>query len=252
MADVISMSPEIIEATWSAPRRVRALCTTRLGGCSDDPFDSFNLASHVGDDARKLARNRKILRKSLNLPSEPSWLEQTHGTHVVNLDQDKLRRADAAITRRTGTVAVVMIADCLPILLCNRAGTEVAAVHAGWRGLINGVIQAAVEQMESPSNQLLAWIGPAISQACYEVGEEVRSQFLARYPRAEAHFVANRAGHWLCDLPGLAADILGQLCVAEIQRADYCSYTDEALLFSYRRNSPTGRMASLIWIDPDA
>ena len=246
------MSFEIIEATWNAPRRVRAVCTTRHGGCSSDPFESFNLASHVGDEVTRLAENRKFLRRRLNLPGEPCWLKQTHGTHVVNLDQDKKRRADAAITRRSGTIAVVLTADCLPILLCNRAGTEVAAVHAGWRGLVDGVIQATVDQMESPTNQLLAWIGPAISQHCFEVGEEVRNQFLARFPRANAYFKANRAGHWLCNLPGLAVDILGQLGVTEIHRADYCCYTDEALFFSYRRNHPTGRMASLIWIDSDA
>ncbi len=246
------MSFEIIEATWNAPRQVRALCTTRHGGCGSDPFNSFNLASDVGDEVIKLTGNRRFLRRRLNLPGEPCWLKQTHDTHVVNLDQDKKRRADAAITRRLGTIAVVLTADCLPILLCNRAGTEVAAVHAGWRGLVDGVIQAAVDQIESPSNQLLAWIGPAIRQDCFEVGEEVRNQFLARFPRADAHFIANRAGHWLCNLPGLAVDILGQLGVAEIHRADYCSYTDEALFFSYRRNHPTGRMASLIWIDSDA
>ena len=246
------MSFEIIEATWNAPRQVRALCTTRHGGCSSDPFNSFNLASHVGDEVIKLTGNRRFLRRRLNLPGEPCWLKQTHDTHVVNLDQDKKRRADAAITRRLGTIAVVLTADCLPILLCNRAGTEVAAVHAGWRGLVDGVIQATVYQIESPSNQLLAWIGPAISQDRFEVGEEVRNQFLARFPRADAHFIANRAGHWLCNLPGLAVDILGQLGVAEIHRADYCSYTDEALFFSYRRSHPTGRMASLIWIDSDA
>ena len=246
------MSPEIIEATWSAPGQVRALCTTRYGGYSSDPFDSFNLAAHVGDDPGNLRRNRELLQQCLNLPGEPCWLAQTHSTHVVDLDRDKNYRADAAITRRPGTVAVVMTADCLPILLCNLAGAEVAVVHAGWRGLADGVIQAVVEQMETPSNRLLAWIGPAISQTCFEVGEEVRDRFLARYHRADTHFIANRSGHYLCDLPGLATDILGQLGVTEIHRSTYCSYSDDELFFSYRRKHLTGRMASLIWIDSDA
>jgi hypothetical protein len=246
------VSIEIIEATWSAPKRVRALCTTRQGGYSKVPYDSFNLAAHVGEGASNLKRNREFLRQSLKLPGEPCWLEQTHSTDVVKLDREDSRKADAAITSRVDTVAVVMIADCLPILLCNRAGTEVAAVHAGWSGLVDGVVQAAVEQMESPANQLLAWIGPAISQPRFEVGEEVRNKFLHRYAGADEHFVANRAEHWLCDLPGLAMDMLKELGVSEIHDSKLCSYSDETLFFSYRRNNPTGRMASLIWIDSGA
>ncbi|MFV2033413.1 MAG: peptidoglycan editing factor PgeF, partial [Gammaproteobacteria bacterium] len=183
------MPIEIIEAGWSAPRQVRALCTTRQGGASSKPYDSLNLAPHVGDDAGNLARNRELIRQSLNLPGEPCWLKQTHSTDVVQLDCDNNRTADAAISGRPDTIAVVMVADCLPILLCNRAGTEVAAVHAGWRGLVDGVVQAAVQQMESTPDELLAWIGPAISQPAFEVGEEVRNQFLARYNRADERFV---------------------------------------------------------------
>ncbi len=145
-----------------------------------------------------------------------------------------------------------MVADCLPILLCNRAGTEVAAVHAGWRGLVDGVVQAAVQQMESTPDELLAWIGPAISQPAFEVGEEVRNQFLARYNRADERFVANRAGRWLADLPGMATDILAESGVPEISDSERCSYTDEALFFSYRRKHTTGRMAAMIWIDSRA
>lgn len=242
----------IIDAKWGAPTRIRALCTTRQGGYGEVPYDSFNLAAHVGDDAGNLKRNREFLRQSLKLPGEPCWLEQTHSADVVKLDREDKRRADAAITSRVDTVAVVMIADCLPILLCNRAGTEVAAVHAGWRGLVDGVVQATVEQMESPANQLLAWIGPAISQPRFEVGEEVRNKFLYRYAGASEHFVTNRAEHWLCDLPGLAMDMLKELGVSEIHHSELCSYTDEAQFFSYRRKNPTGRMASLIWIESSA
>ncbi len=239
----------IIEARWGAPRKVRALCTTRQGGYSLDPYRSFNLAAHIGDDSSKLKANRESLRQSLKLPREPCWLKQTHSTNVVKLDQEANRTADAAITSRPDTVAVVMTADCLPILLCNRSGTEVAAVHAGWRGLVEGVVQATVEQMESPTEHLLAWIGPAISQPCFEVGEEVRNEFLRRYADAGKYFVANRAKHWLCDLPGLAINMLEDLGIPEIHNSRLCSYTDEARFFSYRRDNITGRMASLIWID---
>lgn len=247
------MSIEVVEAEWNSPRHVRALCTTRKGGVSSGPYESLNLSVNVGDDQADLARNREILRQSLNLPGEPCWLEQTHSINVVSLDRDRNRKADAAITCQPDTVAVVMIADCLPILLCNRAGTEVAAVHAGWRGLVNGVVQATVKQMDSPASQLLAWIGPAISQPAFEVGAEVQNKFLARYDRSEEHFVASsRAGHWLCDLPGLAAGMLAELGITEICCSKYCSYTDDSLFFSYRRKHPAGRMASLIWIESSA
>ena len=145
-----------------------------------------------------------------------------------------------------------MTADCLPILLCNRSGTEVAAIHAGWRGLADGIIEATVKYMKSSPDQLLAWVGPGISQQCFEVGDELRDIFIARNNHAEGHFLANRPAHWLCDLHGLATDTLTRLEVAEISRADYCSFSDESLFYSYRRNSVTGRMASLIWIDSRA
>ena len=242
-------SIEFIRAIWNAPPQVKALCTTRIGGFSEHPYNSFNLAAHVGDDDKCVQRNRELLCHSLNLPAEPCWLEQTHSTRVINLDNESSRNADAAITRKAGKIAVVMTADCLPILLCNRTGSEVAAIHAGWRGLADGIIEATVIEMKSSASQLLAWIGPGISQQCFEVGDQVRDIFIAKNNNADRHFVANRPAHWLCDLPALATDILTRLEVAEINRAEYCSYNDESLYFSYRRNATTGRMASLIWID---
>jgi YfiH family protein len=145
---------------WSIPSHVKALYTTSLGGVSETPFDSLNLAQHVGDDPVRVLRNREILL-SLPLPSNPCWLQQTHSTTVVTLEFEQNREADAAITRQADTVAVVMTADCLPILLCNHSGTEVAAVHAGWRGLLDGIVQATINKMQSPANELMAWIGPA-------------------------------------------------------------------------------------------
>jgi hypothetical protein len=221
----------------------------RQGGFSQPPYDSLNLAEHVGDEQHNVLRNRELLQAGLNLPAGPNWLEQTHSTRVVVLENDASRKADAAITRLAGTVAVVMTADCLPILLCNQAGTEVAAVHAGWRGLADGVIQATLKKLQSPVNELMAWIGPGISQQYFEVGDAVRDIFLVNSDQNQQYFIANRPGHWLCDLPGLATGILGSHAVVEIDAAPDCSYRDEAQFFSYRRSTTTGRMASLIWIE---
>lgn len=240
---------ETIQPNWSAPSRIRACCTTRLGGVSAAPFDSLNLALHVGDDPAQVAQNRKLLREQLELPAEPCWINQTHGTRTVTLERDASRDADAAVTRVPGSVAVVMTADCLPILLCNQAGSEVGAVHAGWRGLQAGVVQSALATMNSSAHQLMAWIGPGISQACFEVGDEVRTAFIDTMPHAKSFFSASRQGHWQCDLAGLAEQVLKAQGVAEVYRDSYCSYRDSDSFFSYRRSATTGRMACLIWIN---
>ena len=239
---------ETIKPGWVAPPGVCAYTTTRVGGASEAPFDSLNLALHVGDDPVHVARNRELLQQ-LNLPAEPCWINQTHGTHAVTLELDSSRDADAAITRLPGVVAVVMTADCLPILVCNRDGSEVAAVHAGWRGLQAGVIQRTLASMESSPEQLQAWIGPGISQHNFEVGEEVRSAFIDSIQDAESFFKENRKGHWLCDLAGLAERVLKRQGVVYVSRDPGCSYRDAERFFSFRRNATTGRMASLIWIN---
>ncbi len=240
---------ETIQPGWDAPPDIRAYCTTRAEGFSTSPFDSLNLALHVGDDPGHVAQNRQLLQQELNLPAEPSWINQTHGIRAVTLEQESNRDADAAITRARGIVAVVMTADCLPILICNRDGSEVAAVHAGWRGLQAGVIQAALAKMKSPSEKLLVWIGPGISQDCFEVGAEVRTAFIDSMQDGQSFFNENRNGHWLCDLAGLAELVLKGQGVIDVYRAPNCSYRDAELFFSYRRNATTGRMASLIWIN---
>ena len=239
---------ETIQPNWNSPPGVHACCTTRRGGVSAAPFDSLNLALHVGDDPVRVAQNRKLLRQQLNLPAEPCWINQTHGTHTVTLGQDVTRDADAAVTRVAGTIAVVMTADCLPILLCNRDGSEVGAVHAGWRGLQAGIIQSALATMKSPSQQLMAWIGPGISQACFEVGDEVRTAFVDSMQDAQACFSAHGEGHWWGDLAGLAERILKTQGVGEVYRDSHCSYRDIDRFYSYRRVATTGRMAALIWI----
>ena len=240
---------EIIVPGWQAPARVKAISTLRQGGFSQGPYDSFNLAEHVGDDRKCVLRNRELLQQALNLPAEPVWLEQTHSTRVVVLGEDANRSADAAITRLVDTVAVVMTADCLPIVLSNQAGTEVAVVHAGWRGLADGVIQATLKKIQSPADDLIAWIGPGISRQFFEVGDEVRDIFLAHVKDNQQYFSANRPGHWLCDLAGLASGVLSRHGITEIDRDPGCSYRDESRFFSYRRSATCGRMASLIWIE---
>jgi len=240
---------ETITPDWPAPARVKACCTTRGGGHSAAPFDSLNLGLHVGDREADVLRNRKRLREQLALPAEPCWINQTHGVEVVTLENDAQRDADAAVTRAPGCIAVVMTADCLPILLCNRQGNEVAAVHAGWRGLQAGIIQASLSAMQSPCADLLAWIGPGISQACFEVGDEVHAAFVATDPATASCFQANRPDHWLCDLGGIAASWLLELGVNHVARSPHCSYRDAGLFYSYRRETVTGRMASLIWIN---
>lgn len=241
---------ETVQPNWNSPPGVQAFCTTRAGGHSAAPYDSFNLGHHVGDNAERVAQNRNLLSQALDLPAEPCWIKQTHSTSVVTLEQDDNRTADAAITHTPGIVAVVMTADCLPILICNHSGSEVAAVHAGWRGLQAGVIQCALDAMQSANDQLMAWIGPGISQACFEVGDEVYAAYINSINDADRYFSAHGPGHWLCDLAGLAQLVFEQQGVSEVTRAPLCSYRDDKRFYSYRRDATTGRMASLIWINP--
>ena len=244
----------IIKPNWERPANVSACCTTRGGGVSLKPFDGLNLAGHVGDDDQAVTMNRSLLKDRLSLPAEPRWLNQTHSIRVVTLEASRPfdSEVDAAITRDVDTIAVILTADCLPILLCNREGTEVAAVHAGWRGLADGIIEKTLDKMDSDPEQLLSWIGPAISQQRFEVGDEVREILVRNNVAAKTRFIANRSGHWLCDLPGLALDILVQQGVGSVRPSGLCSFEDEGQFFSYRREKITGRMASLIWINSTA
>ena len=239
---------ETIRPGWDAPRGVEALCTTRIGGVSCSPYASFNLGMHVGDDNAQVSRNRQLLGENLELPDDPDWINQTHGTRVVTLEQDQSRDADAAITRQAGCIAVVMVADCIPILIASRDASEVAAIHAGWRGLQAGVIQSALRDLHSQPESLVAWIGPAISQANFEVGDEVRDAFLKTNPMTAEFFITHGPGHWLCDLSGIAELVLKQQGVSAISRDQHCTFRDKDLFYSYRREGVTGRQAALIWI----
>ncbi len=242
-----------IEPDWPAPPGVRALTTLRSGGYSRPPFDGLNLGDHVGDAPAAVARNRALLRQSLRLPSEPCWLTQVHGADVVEAGAvPQGWTADALFSRTPGQVCAVLTADCLPLLLCSRTGDRVAAVHAGWRGLAAGVIEAALERLALPGEELIAWLGPAIGPAHFEVGAEVREVFLRRDPETEAAFERHRPGHWLADLYRLARLCLGRRGVSAVWGGRCCTVADGARFYSYRRDGRTGRMATLIWIEPPA
>ncbi|HEV2442677.1 MAG TPA: peptidoglycan editing factor PgeF [Steroidobacteraceae bacterium] len=245
--------PDSIVPDWPAPAGIRAAFTLRQGGVSRPPFDSFNIASHVGDEPAAVAGNRARLRASLAMPAEPVWLEQVHGNRVIDLDRqtmrDSLGPADAAVTRTVGRVCAIQVADCMPVLLAATDGSAVGAAHAGWRGLAGGVLEAVVRSMNRPPEQLLAWLGPAIGQAHFEVGEEVRAAFMAGDAAAAAAFIANERGRWQCDLYGLARRKLAALGVRSVHGGGWCTYADAGRFFSYRRDGRCGRMAALVWRD---
>ena len=234
---------------WAAPSTVRAGTSCRKGGASAPPYASLNPAAHVGDSPQAVATNRA----RLGLPGEPGWLQQVHGTRVAVLEQNGQigLEADAAYTRTPGVICAVLTADCLPVLLCDRQGREVAAVHAGWRGLSSGVIEAALDAFQAPADQILAWLGPAIGPEVYEIGEEVRTAFVDAEPAAAAAFTGTRPGHWLMDIYALARRRLQQRGIEQISGGEYCTFTDARRFYSYRRDGVTGRMASVIWLAPD-
>lgn len=246
------MSVAVLKPEWPIPQQVHAAFTLRQGGVSASPYDSLNVGAHVGDAADRVVENRRRVRRELRLPAEPAWLEQVHGTTVCDLDEtpaaERQAGADAVLTRRAGHVCVVQVADCLPVLLAERDGAAVAAVHAGWRGLAAGVLEAALAALGVEPHRLLAWLGPAIGPEHFEVGAEVRSAFLAHDSGAAAAFSANARGRWQCDLAALARGRLAANGVAAVFGGQWCTYADPQQFFSYRRDGQCGRMAALIWI----
>lgn len=240
--------PDFLQPDWPAPARVRSLQSLRGGGVSVPPWATFNLGDHVGDDPQHVATNRDAL--STFLPAAPCWLQQVHGTLAVNAENiPKPAVADAAFTRRTGRVCVVMTADCLPVLFCDRAGSVVAAAHAGWRGLAGGVLESTLATMAVAPENILAWLGPAIGPLAFEVGDEVRAALVETMPAAEVAFKAAGDGKWLADLYLLARLRLQRAGVTAVYGGSACTYSDPAHYFSYRRDGVTGRMATLIWLD---
>ena len=241
---------DYIVPDWPAPATVRALSTTRAGGVSQGAFASLNLGDHVGDEPAAVAENRR--RVGEMLPGTPVWLAQIHGCEVVDLDaKGAVPAVDAAVCRTPDKACVIMTADCLPVLFCDRDGTVVAAAHAGWRGLFGGVLENTVRAMRVAPNGLLAWLGPAIGPAAFEVGEEVRAAFVANDPGAAVAFAANERGRWLADLYALARRRLAACGVANVTGGDRCTLTESDRFFSYRRDGKTGRMATMVWLDPN-
>ena len=236
---------------WPAPANVKGLATLRTGGVSAGPFGGLNLATHVGDRREDVDRNRALLRAGAHLPSEPVWLEQVHGTAVWDAanPSDRPPIADAAIARAGQRICTIMTADCLPVLFCDLDGKAVGAAHAGWRGLAGGVLGATVAAMGAPASRVIAWLGPAIEPAAFEVGAEVREQFLARTHTHAGAFARNARDRWQADISRLARVELERLGVAGVYGGGFDVFADDARFFSYRREKQTGRMATMIWFE---
>ncbi len=242
------MTNDWITPDWPAPKGVKAISTTRNGGFSHPPWNSLNLGDHVQDDETHVRKNRKYLQAQAGLPSSPLWMEQVHGRDVL-AGKVGQNTGDARFSTTAAEVCAVMTADCLPVLFCNEEGSAVAAAHAGWRGLEKGVLEQTLDCFEAPASAIMAWLGPAIGPSAFEVGDEVREAFMRQQPQAEAAFKATEPGKWLADIYLLARQRLQSKGVTRIYGGDYCTYTDEARFFSYRRDGQTGRMASLIWLE---
>ena len=276
---------QLITPDWPSPPGVRAAFTLRTGGVSVAPYDSLNLGAGIGDSPEAVAENRRRVRERLRLPAEPVWLEQVHGVGVVELgigagaegpaaagvgvisgaagppaptvamSADRLDSAvrpptgDASVARAAGNVCAIRVADCMPVLFAARDGSAVAAAHAGWRGLAGGVLEATVRRLGVPASQLIAWMGPAIGPAHFEVGDEVRAAFTATDADAASAFVANARERWQCDLYTLARHRLTAIGVSGIYGGGWCTFAESERFFSYRRNGQCGRMAALIWIE---
>ncbi len=235
---------------WPSPSNVKACSTLREAGVSRPPFDTFNVAAHVGDEEGSVIHNRKILGDAIG-PVNIHWLEQVHSTNVVNVMDDYNSEADASFSRQPKQACCVMTADCLPVFLCDKQGSQVAIAHAGWRGLCNGIIQNTLSTFHS-SQSVIAYLGPAISQAAFEVGNEVREAFTAQYKflHLEEHFIrGEESGKWMADLYGIARAILNDRGVNQVYGGDCCTFLESGHYFSYRRDGQTGRMAHLIWME---
>ncbi|HAL68970.1 MAG TPA: peptidoglycan editing factor PgeF [Pseudomonas sp.] len=242
------LAQSLLTPDWPAPASVRACVTTRQGGVSLPPFDTFNLGDHVGDDPAAVAQNR--LRLSGEFDIQPAWLKQVHGLAVADADPSRVVEADASWTDRPGIACTVMTADCLPVLFCDQAGTQVAAAHAGWRGLAGGVLEATLDRFDVPPAQVLVWLGPAIGPQAFEVGLEVRDAFTAVHPEAARAFVdGKRPGKLMADIYALARIRLAARGVTAVYGGGLCTVSDERF-FSYRRTPQGGRFASLVWLAP--
>lgn len=243
------VTPEFIYPEWPAPQNVRALTTTRVGGYSAAPFDSFNLSLRSGDNVEHVRRNRALLIKSAGLPAEPVWLRQVHGNRVIDAaDSGPYSEADGSYTQQPQVVCAVLTADCCPVFLCDRHGNRVAVLHCGWRGIARGLIEQGVARMKVPVVDLLGWLGPAIGPSSFEVGDDVYEAFTVHDRDAAAAFERQENGRWLADIYALVRQRLQAVGVTQIFGANYCTVLERQRFFSYRRDRVCGHMASLIWM----
>ena len=242
----MTKNPLWIAPEWDAPNSVVAGCTLRTGGVSKDSYSSLNLGGHVGDRPAAISENRRRFRRACKLPNDPLWLSQVHGTDVA-VEPCLGAKADASFTRESGVVCAVLIADCLPVILACDDGEQVAVAHAGWRGLAAGVLEATVAVFDTLPSRLHAWLGPAISQSAFEVGEEVRQVYLQHSSEAARHFRENYRGRWQADLYGLARQRLECCGVRQISGGQHCTYDEVNRFFSYRRDGQCGRMAAFVY-----
>lgn len=239
-----------ITPDWPAPANIKAFTTLRDGGYSKPPYNSLNLALHVEDEPNTVLANRRLLVEQLKLPSMPIWLNQIHSTITVDAGNiHHIPDADASFTTKPGIVCAVLTADCLPLLVCNKQGTLVSAIHAGWRGLAKGVIEAAISPLTAKPDDLLVWLGPAMGPQKFEVGADVIDLFIAHDAAAKAAFTQYTATTWLADIYQLAKQRLHKLGIRHIFGGTHCTYTEQDLFFSFRRDAKTGRMANMIWME---
>lgn len=244
------LTPEWPSLSPAISQRVKAYVTTRAGQLSAHPFDGFNTANHVGDDLSHVLANRRSLAEHFGWQQEPQWLKQVHGTGVVEARPDSIEReGDAVFTRETGQVCTLHTADCLPVFFTNMNADTVALAHAGWRGLAAGILEKTVQALQAPPESIRVWLGPAIGPDAFEVGEDVRDAFVAGHPSAAEFFTINPNERWQCDLYGLARLRLRQIGVTAVSGGHFCTFQDPRF-FSFRRQSVTGRMLSMIWLEP--
>ena len=245
------MSSAFIYPDWPVPDNVKAVMTTRHGGISLPPFDGLNLGDHVHDDPESVKKNRQKLATDLLLPKQPAWLTQVHGIAVVDCaTAQSTDTADAIVGYAKDDVCAIMTADCLPVLFCNKQGNTIAAAHAGWRGLASGVLEATIKKMACEPQDILVWMGAAIGPNAFEVGSEVRDIFMSGHTEASRAFKPHANGKWLANIYELARIRLNDAQVpnSNIYGGNHCTYSQPSEFYSYRRESRTGRMASLIWL----
>lgn len=243
------MKLEFITPIWPAPKNIHCVTATRVGGYSHNEYDALNLGGHVQDDFNNVEKNRNLIKEELQLPNEPVWLEQIHGSKVLELGNSMPVNniADAAYTRESSVVCAVLTADCLPVAFCDQAGKHIAVAHAGWRGLLNGVLENTLKTMPIANEEIICWLGPAIGPNKFEVGGEVLEKFTSVNEVHKNAFIEKCNGKYLADIYQLAKNILAKSNVIKVFGGEHCTYSESDTFYSYRRNGETGRMATLIW-----